>query len=57
MPRFTVTVREVHTADVTVEADSIEDARELVNEQIESDDIETSYAYTLDSEDWPVIEA
>lgn len=57
MPKFTVSVREVYTADVTVEADSIEDARELASELVESDELETTYSFTMDPDDWPVFEA
>lgn len=55
--KYCVEVREVWKAEIEVEANSPDEAREIVEEIIVNDDeIDFRYDYTLDKEDWPVFD-
>jgi hypothetical protein len=52
--KYIVTVYEVHSQIVEVEANSEEEARELASQMIEEEDYGIEYSYTMDAEDWTV---
>lgn len=52
MAKFIVKVKEVHSAEIVVEADSKSEALGIAEDQLMNDEVETSYDYTLDSVDW-----
>ena len=56
MKRYIVTVYEVHSVDVEVYAGDEEQARDLANEKIEANPYNVEYDYTMDIEDWSVLE-
>lgn len=51
-----MTVYEVHSVDIEVEAYNKEEARDLANEKIEQFPYTVEYDHTMDVEDWPVLE-
>jgi len=58
MTVYTVYIPEVHNRLVTVEASSVEEAKQLANLAIESgasDDDFIEYSHTKDIDDWDVI--
>lgn len=56
MKKYIVTVYEVHSVDIEVEAYNKEEARDLANEKIEQFPYTVEYDHTMDVEDWPVLE-
>jgi capsular polysaccharide biosynthesis protein len=56
MKKYVVTVYEVHSIDIEVEAYNKEEARDLANEKIEQFPYTVEYDHTMDVEDWPVLE-
>lgn len=50
MPKYWVTVREVHTQSYTVEAPDPETAKKIAAEQGEIEEGSFSYSHTLDDE-------
>jgi capsular polysaccharide biosynthesis protein len=56
MKKYVVTVYEVHSVDIEVEAYNKEEARDLANEKIEQFPYTVEYDHTMDVEDWPVLE-
>ena len=56
MNKYVVTVYEVHSVDIEVEAYNKEEARDLANEKIEQFPYTVEYDHTMDVEDWPVLE-
>lgn len=60
MKKFVVTMKEIHSIDIEVEANSIEEAREKVSDMIYEDETgrlqETEYSYMLEPEEWNVEE-
>jgi capsular polysaccharide biosynthesis protein len=56
MKKYVVTVYEIHSIDIEVEAYNKEEARDLANEKIEQFPYTVEYDHTMDVEDWPVLE-
>jgi hypothetical protein len=56
MNKYVVTVYEVHSVDIEVEAYNKEEARDLANEKIEQLPYTVEYNHTMDVEDWAVLE-
>ena len=56
MKKYVVTVYEIHSVDIEVEAYNKEEARDLANEKIEQFPYTVEYDHTMDVEDWPVLE-
>jgi hypothetical protein len=57
MKKYVVTVYEVHSIDIDVEAEDEDQAREKANDiMCEEDTLITEYDHTMDVEDWPVLE-
>ena len=56
MKKYVVTVYEVFSVDIEVEAYNKEEARDLANEKIEQLPYTVEYDHTMDVEDWPVLE-
>jgi hypothetical protein len=56
MKKYIVTVYEVHSVDIEVEAYNKEEARDLANEKIEQLPYTVEYDHTMDVEDWAVLE-
>jgi|688.fasta_scaffold677814_3 hypothetical protein len=56
MNKYVVTVYEVHSVDIEVEAYNKEEARDLANEKIEQLPYTVEYDHTMDVEDWAVLE-
>jgi hypothetical protein len=56
MKKYVVTVYEVHSVDIEVEAYNKEEARDLANEKIEQLPYTVEYDHTMDVEDWDVLE-
>ena len=56
MKKYIVTVYEVHSVDIEVEAYNKEEARDLANEKIEQFPYTVEYDHTMDVEDWAVLE-
>ena len=56
MNKYVVTVYEVHSVDIEVEAYNKEEARDLANEKIGQFPYTVEYDHTMDVEDWPVLE-
>jgi hypothetical protein len=56
MKKYVVTVYEVHSVDIEVEAYNKEEARDLANEKIEQLPYTVEYDHTMDVEDWEVLE-
>jgi capsular polysaccharide biosynthesis protein len=56
MNKYVVTVYEVHSVDIEVEAYNKEEARDLANEKIEQFPYTVEYDHTMDVEDWAVLE-
>ena len=56
MNKYVVTVYEVHSVDIEVEAYNKEEARDIANEKIEQFPYTVEYDHTMDVEDWPVLE-
>jgi capsular polysaccharide biosynthesis protein len=56
MNKYVVTVYEVHSIDIEVEAYNKEEARDLANEKIEQFPYTVEYDHTMDVEDWPVLD-
>jgi hypothetical protein len=56
MKKYVVTVYEVHSVDIEVEAYNKEEARDLANEKIEQLPYTVEYDHTMDVEDWAVLE-
>jgi len=54
--KFIVQVREVHINSISVEADSPEDAIDLVRDGDADDSISLEYSHTLDPDNWSVEE-
>jgi len=54
MKKFMVTVKEVYTREIEVEAESKEEAIEKANDVIEEgeDEINLEYSHTLDTDEW-----
>ena len=53
--KFKVQVKEVHIMTIGVEADSVDDAKEKVNNMIaEGDSEETTYLYPMHPDGWNV---
>ena len=56
--KYVVTVYEVHSLDIEVEADNPDQAREAANAILEDgeaiSDIDSSYDYTMEPEEWKV---
>lgn len=55
MPTFIVGVKEVHVQEVVIEAESEEDAIFMV-ENGEGENGKCEYDYTLDSDEWVILE-
>jgi hypothetical protein len=56
MKKYVVTVYEVHSVDIEVEAYNKEEAKDLANEKIEQLPYTVEYDHTMDVEDWDVLE-
>lgn len=56
MKKYVVTVYEVHSIDIEVEAYNKEEARDLANEKIEQLPYTVEYDHTMDVEDWAVLD-
>ena len=56
MNKYVVTVYEVHSVDIEVEAYNKEEARDLANEKIEQLPYTVEYDHTMNVEDWEVLE-
>ena len=56
MKKYLVTVYEVHSVDIEVEAENREDAIDVANAKIEEYPYTVEYNYTMNTEDWPVLE-
>jgi hypothetical protein len=56
MKKYVVTVYEVHSIDIDVEAEDEDQAREKANDIMCDDTLITEYDHTMDVEDWPVLE-
>lgn len=54
MATYHVIIKEIHTASVSVEAESAADARSKVSDMILDDNIDTQYDYTTPPEEWTV---
>lgn len=54
MPKFWVEIKEVFAVTVEVEAEDEDGAREAASDLICKDEMETTYSYTMDSDDWHV---
>ena len=59
MNKYIVQIKEVHNLPVEVEADSPEQARELVNEMLSEEDEKINfdglmYSHTMQMDSWPV---
>jgi hypothetical protein len=54
--KFKVQVKEVHIMTIGVEANSVDDAKEKVNDMIAEGDSseETAYLYTMHPDEWVV---
>jgi hypothetical protein len=52
--KYEVTIQEVHSAIVEVEANTPAEARKLAAIALENSNDDTKYSYTLPMEDWPV---
>lgn len=55
MAKYLVYVKEIHSGEVQVDAESPEQARELANEFIQQFELVTEYSSTTDPETWDVI--
>jgi hypothetical protein len=53
---YEVTVYEVHSRTIKVKANSIDEAKELVNDEIEAGEtnVDLEYSHTLDIDEWAV---
>jgi hypothetical protein len=56
MKKYVVTVYEVHSVDIEVEAYNKEEARDLANEKIEQFPYTLEYDHTMNIKDWAVLE-
>lgn len=56
MKNYVVTVYEVHSIDIDVEAENEDQAREKANDIICEDTLIAEYAYTMETSEWPVLE-
>jgi hypothetical protein len=56
MKKYVVTVYEVHSVDIEVEAHNEEHARDVANQRIEEYPYTVDYDHTMDAEEWPVLE-
>lgn len=56
--RLEVSIKEVHTVTVHLEADSLEEALSLANDIIEEgyDALDLEYSHTLDKDQWTVMD-
>lgn len=52
--KYTVTVKEVYSVDIEVEANSKDEAREIASEVLLNEELESTYVSTFDMHDWYV---
>lgn len=64
MAKFTVTIKEIHTGEIDVEAANEEEARAKVSDMLEegnplatNGEWPTEYSHTLDPDEWEVSKA
>lgn len=56
MKKYLVTVYEVHSVDIEVEAENEEDAKDVANQKIEDYPYVVDYCYTQGTDEWAVTE-
>lgn len=56
MAKYVVTIEEVHSYDIEVEAENEKEARNKACDRIEEGEFEATYSYTFDPQEWNVSE-